>query len=102
MGYYLEVIGMLAVIAAWGTGYFFTAELTGDAGALRERHELFATLTLFAIIVATLFRMVVVYLNKQETRLKFASLSLFAIAFVLVLITGYLGGTLVMDFLIGI
>ena len=36
MGLYLEVIGMLGAIAAFGTGYYFTSQMEGEAGILKD------------------------------------------------------------------
>jgi uncharacterized membrane protein len=102
MGLYLEVIGMLGAIAAFGTGYYFTSEMEGEAGILRDQHQLFATLTLISIILATFFRLLIVYQKKEETYLKYAAMSLFLLAFVFVTITGHLGGSLVYDYMIGL
>ena len=99
---YLELIGMLTAIAAFGTGYYFTSEMEGEAGLLREKHQLFATLTLVSIILATFFRLLIVYQKKEETYLKYAAMSLFLFAFIFVMITGYLGGSLVFDHMIGL
>jgi uncharacterized membrane protein len=95
MGLYLEVIGMLAAIAAFGTGYFFTDPREGEAEIIRAQHQLFATLTLISIILATFFRLLLVYQKKEESYLKYIAMCLFLLAFVFVTITGHLGGTLV-------
>ncbi|MEI7983845.1 MAG: DUF2231 domain-containing protein [Bacteroidota bacterium] len=102
MGFWLEIVGMVAAIAAFGTGYFFTGSMEGEAGAMREKHEFYATITLITIIIATLFRIIINYLNKENTHLKYASLGLFFLAFVFVSITGFLGGTLVIEYMIGL
>jgi len=102
MGLYLEVIGMLGAFAAFGTGYYFTSEMEGEAGILRDQHQLFATLTLVSIILATVFRLLLVYQKKEESYLKYAAMSLFLLAFVFVTITGHLGGSLVYDYMIGL
>ncbi|MEI7727194.1 MAG: DUF2231 domain-containing protein [Bacteroidota bacterium] len=101
-GYWLEIIGMAGAIFAFGSGYFFTSPMEGEAGIMRERHEFYATVTLISIIVAALFRIVVAYLDKETTNMKYLSLGLFFIAFVFVSITGYFGGSLVMDYMIGL
>ena len=102
MGLYLEVIGMLGAIAAFGTGYYFTSQMEGEAGILKDQHQLFATLTLIAIILATFFRLLLVYQKKEESYLKYAALSLFLLAFIFVIITGHLGGKLVYEHMIGL
>ncbi|MCX6243119.1 MAG: DUF2231 domain-containing protein [Bacteroidetes bacterium] len=102
MGFYLEILGLLAVIVAFGTGYFLTGEMEGEAGHVRDQHELFATLTLITIIVASLVRVVIMYIEKEKTNLKYLFIGLFLLAAVFVGITGYLGGSLVMNYMIGI
>ena len=102
IGFYLEITGMLAAIAAFGTGYYFTSEMEGEAGILRNNHELFATLTLISIILATFFRILLVYQKKEESQLKYVALCLFLLAFIFVGITGYLGGNLVYGFMVGL
>jgi uncharacterized membrane protein len=59
-------------------------------------------MTLIAIIVATGYRGTILYLKKEAAYHKYIAVSLFFIAFVFVSITGYLGGSLVFDYLIGI
>jgi uncharacterized membrane protein len=102
MGLYLEVLGVLAALVTVGTGYFLTNPMDGEAGALRERHELFAFLTLGTLIVAAFFRILLVYLNKEETRMKYVAMGIFFLSFVFVTITGYLGGNLVYEYMVGI
>ena len=102
MGFYLEILGVLATIFTVGTGYFLTSPMDGEAGALREQHELFAFLTLGTIIVAAFFRILLVYLKKEETKLKYVALGIFFLSFIFVTITGHLGGTLVFEYLVGI
>jgi len=101
-GYWLGIIGMAGAIFAFGTGYFFTSPMEGEAGLIRERHELFATLTLVTIILGALFRILINYQGKEQSWLKYVSFSLFFLAFVFVSITGYLGGSLVIDYMIGL
>ena len=97
IGYWLKIIGMATAILAFGTGFFFTSPRVGEAGLVRDKHELFATFTLISIIIATLFNIVMKYQHKEKTWLKYVSLILFFMAFILVCITGYLGGSLVID-----
>ncbi len=101
-GYWLQIIGMVSAVFAFGSGYFFTSPMEGEAGILREKHEFFATATLISIIIATLFRVFVSYLKKDTTNLRYVSLALLFMAVVLVSFTGYLGGTLVIDYMIGL
>ncbi len=101
-GYWLEIIGMATAVIAFGTGYFFTSPMEGEAGMMREKHELFATITLVTIVVATLFRIILNYQEKENTNLRYISLALFFLAFIFVSITGFLGGSLVLNYMIGL
>jgi uncharacterized membrane protein len=101
-GFWLEIIGMAGTIIAFGTGYFFTGPMEGEAGLMRDKHELFATIALISIIVATLSRIVAIYLEKVTSLVKYSLLGLFFISVIFISITGYLGGSLVMDYMIGL
>jgi len=100
-GFYLMLLGLLAALVAYGTGHFFTNEMDGEPGIIRHRHEFFATLTLIAITLSAIFRIVLVALRKEGLGLKYISVGLYFLAFIFVSITGYIGGSLVMDYLIG-
>lgn len=101
-GFYLEILGMLAAIAAFVTGYLGILQKGDEAEMLRESHELFATFTLISIILATFFRFLLVYHKKEESPLKYVALGLFFFSFIFVIITGYLGGTLVYNYMLGL
>ena len=100
-GFYLMLLGLLATLVAFGTGYFFTGEMDGQPGIIRHRHEIFAVLTLISISLSGIFRIVLVALKKEGSGLKYISLGLYFCAFIFVSITGYIGGSLVMDYLLG-
>ena len=102
MGYYLMIIGMIAAIIAFGTGYYFTNELAGEAGVVKDEHKLFATFTLVFIILATMLRVLIAYVKKERSYLKWVVLCLYTCAFIFVIYTGFLGGYLVQGFLIGL
>jgi len=102
MGYYLLIVGTLAAIAAWLTGNFFTAEMDGAAGKAREAHELFATITLVLLLATSVLRTTLLVLKNENSALKALSLLLYALAAVSVSITGYLGGSLVYNFMLGL
>ena len=102
MGYYLLIVGTLAALAAWLTGNFFTSEMDGAAGKARETHELFATITLVLLLATSVLRTTLLILKNENSALKALSLLLYALAAVSVSITGYLGGSLVYNFMLGL
>ena len=102
IGYYLEILGMAGAIVAWGTGYFLTSPMEGEAGLMRDKHELFATITLVTIVIATIARIILNYIGTENTKFKYIPLFLYFLAFLFVSYTGFLGGTLVMEYMIGL
>lgn len=102
MGYYLLIIGTLAALAAWLTGNFFTSPMDGAAGKMKETHELFATITLILLLVTSILRTTFYILKNESSILKTLSFLLYALAAVSVSITGYLGGSLVYNYMIGL
>ena len=101
-GFWLEILGMAGALFAFGTGYFFTSPMEGDSGIMRDKHELFATLALISVIIAVLCRIAAIYLKKDSLMVRYALLGLFFFSVVLISITGFLGGSLVMDYMIGL
>ena len=101
-GLYLMVLGTLGAIAAYLTGEFFTSDLTGEAGKAQETHELLALITMSAMIVATLLRGYLIWKKKEATNLRWVVFSLYALGALMVGATGYLGGSLVYNYLIGL
>ena len=98
ISFYLLIIGTLGALAAVTTGYFFTSEMLGAAGDVRETHELLAFATLSLLILTSVLR--IILLRKPDNNgLKWSAFILYAIAAVLVSITGAMGGTLVYNYM---
>lgn len=101
-GFYMMILGTIAAVVGYLTGEYFTDELTGAAGELKERHELFSKITMWVLIVGSCIRVYLQYKKFEESSLKWIVFILYAIAVVLIGITGYLGGSLVYDYMIKI
>jgi uncharacterized membrane protein len=97
LGFYLQILGTLGAVAAVLSGTFFTEEASGPAYELRESHELFANITMYALITATALRIFVVVKKKELSGLKWISYGLLTIAAITVTITGFKGGSIVYD-----
>ncbi|HNW69093.1 MAG TPA: ferritin family protein [Bacteroidales bacterium] len=95
IGFFLMIFGTLGAVAGYLTGEFFTAELTGAVGELKERHEVFAKTTMYIMIGASLIRIYMVWKKKDKGWMKWLVFVLFFIATVSVGYTGLLGGTIV-------
>jgi len=102
MGYYMLIAGTLAAIAAWLTGNFFTSEMDGAAGKIREMHELFATITLGFLLVTSVLRSALLMLKYENPTLNIFAFILYELAAISVSITGYLGGSLVYNYMLGL
>jgi len=102
IGFFLMILGTLGALAGYLTGEFFTKELAGTVGELKERHEIFAKTTMFIMIGALIIRSFIVWKKRDRGALKWLVFVLYMMATISVGITGYLGGTLVYNYMIGI
>jgi uncharacterized membrane protein len=102
-GLYLMVLGALAAIAAWSTGKLFTSEPTdGEIVKLFDQHETGALITMIIIVIGAAFRVWLVVKKKEETSLKWVAFGLYFLAFSAVSFTGFVGGNMVYNFMIGL
>ncbi len=100
-GFYLMIVGTLGSVAAFLTGEFLTKEMTGIAGELKENHEIFAKITMYGMVVVSTFRIWIVALKKTETCWKWLVLFLYFLGTISVGYTGFLGGKLVYNVMLG-
>jgi uncharacterized membrane protein len=101
-GFYLLLFGTLGAIGAVVTGSFFTSELTGEVNEIKEKHELFANITMYMAIIASGIKIYLIKSGKTESQLRWLVLSLMFLCMVCVSITGFFGGNMVYDYMIGI
>ena len=98
----LLILGTLGAIAGYLTGEFFTNDLSGEAGKVKELHELFGKLTMGMMILVTLVKLFLLWSKREDISLRLLVLVLYAIGAGMVAYTGFLGGTLVINYLIGL
>jgi uncharacterized membrane protein len=102
-GFYLMVLGTLAAIAAWSTGQLFTNEpAQGDIVSVFERHKTGALITMILMIIGSTFRIWLQIKNKEETKLKWVAFGFYLLGFAAVTFTGFMGGTMVYDFMMAL
>ena len=102
-GFYLMILGTLGAIVAWSTGQLFTGEPTqGAILKVFQKHETGALITMALMIAGSIFRIWLVVRKKEETPLKWIAFGFYFLAFIAVTFTGYMGGTMVYDFMIGL
>jgi uncharacterized membrane protein len=102
-GFYLMVAGALAAVAAWLTGQLFTNEPTqGEIVKIFQKHETGALITMIIMIIGASFRIWLVAKGKEESSLKWVSFALYLTAFVAVSFTGFMGGTMVYNFMMAL
>ena len=94
--------GTLGAIAAVLSGNFFTEDMSGSVEAVRERHETFANITMYVMIVASILRIFLVYKGKAESKAGLGVYLLYFIGVITVGYTGMLGGTMVFNYMIGL
>jgi len=101
-GFYLMVLGSLAAFAAWSSGHLFTeAPTQGDMLSVYIKHKTAALVTMILIVSGTLFRIWLVLKKREETSLKWIALGLYFLSFIAVAFTGFMGGKMVYDFMLG-
>jgi uncharacterized membrane protein len=102
-GFYLMILGTLGAIAAFTTGHLFTDQPTqGEILGAFEKHETAALITMIVMILASIVRLYLVISKKEETNLKWLSFCLYLIGFCAVGFTGFMGGTMVYNYMLGI
>lgn len=95
---YLLVFGTLTAISAYMTGQLFTTDMAGTAENIRQWHETFAGISMGLLILTASIRTFYCYKNECN-KYKWFTVALYSVATVSVSITGYLGGTLVYNYM---
>lgn len=98
-GMYLLFAGTLAALVTWLSGFVFTSEMSGTAGEIRETHELFATITVFLLIIASVIRLVLLVRKTETSGIRWVVFIFYCLAAVSVGITGFFGGNLVYSYM---
>ena len=102
MGFYLLIVGTLAACISWLTGNFFTSEMDGAAGKIRDTHELFATITVGLLLLTSAIRIFQLLRKNENPKLKWFAFVMYAFAATSVSITGLFGGVLVYNYMLGL
>jgi uncharacterized membrane protein len=102
-GFYLMILGTLAAVAAWSTGQLFTSEpAQGAILEVFERHETAAMITMLIMVVGSASRIWLVVGKKEDTPLKWVVFALYFLGFASVTITGFMGGTMVYNYMMAL
>lgn len=99
IGFYLLIIGTLTALSAWLSGIFFTSDMSGSAGKIKDTHELFAWITIGTLVAASVLRIILNTKNIENFGLKWLAFVLYGLAAISVGITGFFGGTLVYNYM---
>lgn len=99
-GSFLLIFATLAAGAAWLSGYFLTGEMAGEAGEVRESHEMLATVTTLLLIAASVIRVYILKTENKTIAIQWTAFVLYGLAAIGVGITGFLGGTIVYNFML--
>lgn len=102
-GFYLMILGALSAIAAWSTGQLFTNEPTqGEIVKIFGNHETGALITMILMIIGASFRIWLILKKKEETQLKWIAFTFYFLAFAAVTFTGFMGGTMVYNYMMSL
>lgn len=100
--FFLLLAGTLTAFTALMSGIFFTNDLSGAAGVVQNTHETFAWITLGLLLVTSAYWSFLIFKNQSNFALNWITIVLYGLATVSVSITGYLGGTLVYNYMMPI
>lgn len=102
-GFYLMILGTLAAIAAWSTGQLFTNEpQQGAILGVFEKHETAALVTMLIMVIGSAFRLWLVLKKNEESGLKWVVFGLYFLGFIAVTFTGFMGGTMVYNYMMSL
>jgi uncharacterized membrane protein len=102
-GFYLMVLGALAAVAAWSTGQLFTHEPTqGAILNVFNKHETGAMITMILMVIGASLRTYLVVKKKEDTTLRWLVFGVYFMAFCTVSYTGFMGGTMVFNYMMAI
>ncbi len=102
-GFYLLILGTLSAIVAWTTGQLFTDTPSGGAiAAIFEKHENGGLVTMIVMIAGSLFRSWLMISRKEETKLRWVAFGVYCLAFASVIYTGFMGGTMVYNYMMAL
>lgn len=102
-GLWLMVLGTLGAAAGYLTGQFFTSHPSdGAIVEIFERHESLALTTLVIMGIGCLLRLVLLFYKIDKPILRWTVFVLYMAGAISVGITGHLGGTMVMDYMMGL
>ena len=99
-GEFILYLAALSAIAALLTGLLFTSSLSGEALVMKNKHQLFAILSTVFLCLTSLAYLYQRFSKKNRQSL--IGIGLYIISFVLIGITGFLGGDLVYSYMIGL
>ncbi len=98
-GFYLLISGTLLASVTLLTGLLFTDEMSGAAGEIKEKHELFAWITLSVLIATSIIRIILTTQINQNMNIKRLAFALYCIAAISVSTSGFYGGMLVYNYM---
>jgi uncharacterized membrane protein len=102
-GFYLMILGTLAAWAAFATGHLFTSEPTeGDMVKIFARHETGALITILIMLAGSVLRLYMVIYKREGSYLKWLVFTLYCLGTVAVSFTGFMGGTMVYNYMMGL
>jgi uncharacterized membrane protein len=99
---YFMIMGALSSIAAVLSGGLFNDEskFRGAIVLVKEQHQLFGNITMILIIAACLFRLYLVFDDREDSWLKWIVAFIYLLAVAAVCLTGLYGGTMVYNYMI--
>ena len=97
------ILGTLGAGVALASGYLFTNETSdGEVVYVYNSHRTGALVTTIIMFISSIVRVYIVTSKKEETSLKWVSFGLYLLGTISVSFTGFMGGTMVYKYFLGL
>ena len=101
-GLYLMVLGTVSAIVAYVSGNFFTEHPEqGEILKVFELHETGALISVIILLFGIIIRVIAIENKKEDTNFKWVIFLFNLLGVIAISLTGYWGGSMVFDYMIG-
>jgi len=101
-GELLLYFGTASVVCAILSGFLFTATFTGKTLEVRNLHVLLAVLSTVSLLLTSSFYLIARFGKQKRDVFRVVGLIFYVISAILISATGFMGGSLVYNYMIGV
>lgn len=98
--FFTLLFASVAALCTVYTGSYFTFDLTGEAGQLKNIHSNYASAATTCFCIGSGIQILSYLVKKNLNQYRWIVFSVYTAAFILIMITGFYGGSIVYDHLL--